>query len=103
MIAINGKGLWQIAQDSKGQWGMFEANISNICNNCTLVAFSYATGNKLLMLEYVSLFEFLFLLTLESILLFKITYNLFEFLDYLIVFVSYSNILLGRDGEGTSS
>jgi len=26
-----------------------------------------------------------------------------RFLDYLIVFVSHSNILLGRDGEGTSS
>jgi len=27
----------------------------------------------------------------------------FPFLDSLIVFVSHSNILLGRDGEGTSS
>ena len=49
----------------------------NFCNNPTLVEFSYATGNKLLTQKYVSLLEFLFLLTRKSILLSEITYNLF--------------------------
>ena len=33
----------------------------------------------------------------------RLTYNLFFVLDYLIVFLSHSNILLGRGGEGTPS
>jgi len=41
------------------------------------VEFSYATGNKLLTQEDVSLLEFLFLLTRETILLSETTYNLF--------------------------
>ena len=32
----------------------------------------------------------------------RLTYNLVFVLDYLIVFLSHSNRLLGRDGEGTS-
>ena len=33
----------------------------------------------------------------------RLTYNLSSSLDYPIVFVSHTNILLGRGGEGTSS
>jgi len=38
----------------------------------------------------------------KSILLSEINYNLFFVLGLFIVFVSHSNILLGRDDEGTS-
>ena len=33
----------------------------------------------------------------------RLTDNLFFVLNYRLVFLSHSNILLGRDGEGTSS
>jgi len=54
--------------------------------------------------EYLELFYSSYKFIHATVFFFpRLTYNLFFVLDSLIVFVSHSNILLGRDGEGTSS
>jgi len=48
--------------------------------------------------------EFLFSFEYVRVFFFpRLTYNPFLSLDYLVVFVSYSNMLLGRGDGGTSS
>jgi len=66
---------------------------------------NYATGNELLTYKSWTISIVSFILEYPRVFFFpRLTYNLFfSSSDYLIVFVSHTNVLLGRDGEGTSS